>query len=185
MKVLLILGSIMSFPWAVLAQQDSSGVYESVSDFEKSKLSYAINCKTEKHKIKRTDYYQKGYIKVIHRDSTIMLPKDSIFGFRDCDGNSFRLIDGRSYKILNPTEYILIYKHEVRHHKHTAFHYVFSRGPRGEITTLTRENLKKAFPENTAFQNNIDQVFRKDSQLTQYDKLYKMYLINQIYQRVK
>jgi len=185
MKVLFLVTTMISFPWAVLAQQDSSGVYQSITDFEKGRLSYAIHCTSEKHKIKRTDYYQKGYIKVIHRDTTITLPKDSIFGYRDCYGRSFRFIDGRSYTILNPSEYILIYKHEIRQHKHTAFHYVFSRGLRGEITSLTRENLRKAFADNAGFQNNIDQLFKKDSQLIEYDKMYGMYLINQIYQRTQ
>ena len=33
------------------AQKDSSGVYLNATDFMQRKLSYAINCKTEKHKI--------------------------------------------------------------------------------------------------------------------------------------
>ena len=35
----------------VIAQKDSSGIYKTTEDFQQRKLSYAINCKTEKHKI--------------------------------------------------------------------------------------------------------------------------------------
>lgn len=172
-------------PCLVLGQLESSGVYESIADFEKGKLKYGIDCEKEKHKIKRTDYYQKGYIKVVHRDTVFTLSKDSVFGYRDCKGNSYRFIDGRSYTILNPSEYILLYKHEIRQHKRTGVHYVFSRGAQGSIMKLTRENLKEAFPESLEFQRSIDLTFKRDSKLVQYDKGYKMYVVNWLYQKAK
>lgn len=48
---MMLLGGLGAFSIAI-AQTDSSGIYATANDFQQGKLSYAINYKTEKHKIK-------------------------------------------------------------------------------------------------------------------------------------
>lgn len=94
----------------VHAQKDSSGVYLTAYDFSVKKLSYAINCKTEKHKIKLNDFFGKDYITVIHNSIKYNLSKDSVFGFKTCDGNTYRLADKVEYTVLNPNDTLLFYQ---------------------------------------------------------------------------
>lgn len=48
-----------------MAQKDSSGIYKTAEDFQTRKLSYAINYKTEKHKIKDNILFNDEKIIVI------------------------------------------------------------------------------------------------------------------------
>ncbi len=159
-------------------QIDSSGVYLSLDDFKLRKLAYAINCKTEKHKIKKTNLIDHEFIKVIHNDRAYALKKNEIFGYLDCKVGTYRFIDRKTYFILNPTEDILIYRHEVRQPKRTGTHYLFSRGLDNPPLKLTKENLKEAFSDNAEFKKKIDKVFKKDTQLTRYNRPHKIYAIN-------
>ena len=172
-------------PGLVYAQQDSSGVYLNTTDFQNRKLAYAGDCKTQKTKIKFARFNIKGHIKVTHNSSTYTLLKDEIFGYRDCKGNSFRFINGKSYTILNPTGYILLYMYGVPNHHEEIVDYRFSRGVDGAVKELSKENLKKAFPENKAFQQKIDHIFGTRLELTAYDEGHGMYVVNWLYARVK
>lgn len=167
------------------ARQDSSGVYLTPTDFQNQKLAYAINCEARKPKIKFARFSLRSYIKVIRNDSTYTLSKDKIFGYHDCKGNSFRFIDGKSYTILNPTGYILLYMYGVPNHHEEIVDYRFSRGADGVVMELSKENLKKAFPENRDFQQKIDQIFGSRLELTAYDEGHRMYVVNWLYARVK
>ena len=66
---------------SAFSQNDSSGIYINGDDFKKGKLSFAINCSTEKHKIKLNDFFSLPYIIVIHNDSSYKFYKRDIFGF--------------------------------------------------------------------------------------------------------
>lgn len=57
------------------AQTDSSGIYKTASDFQNKKLSYAINYKTEKHKIKSSMLFNNDQIKVKHEGTMYTLKK--------------------------------------------------------------------------------------------------------------
>jgi len=185
MKPVLFFYCVLNLCNAVYAQQDSSGVYLTITDYQNKKLTYPINCQTQKHKIKQTSFSDQKFVKVIHNDSVITLLKSEVFGYLDCKGLSHRFIDKVNYTILNPTEYIVLYKHEIRAHKQSELHYMFSRGIEGHVYKLTKENLKHAFLDQLEFQKKIDEVFKNDPELSRYDKATKTYLINWLYGRVK
>lgn len=92
----------------VIAQKDSSGIYKTADDFQQRKLSYAINYKTENHKIKDNLFFNGGDIKVNHGGETYTLPKSETYGFRSTKGEVFRFVDNKEYKILNPGEDLLM-----------------------------------------------------------------------------
>jgi hypothetical protein len=183
MKVFILY--VLIIPGLAHAQLDSSGVYLNMTDFQHHKLAYAINCKTQKHKIKFARSSIIGHIKVTHNDSIYALLRGEIFGYRDCKGNSYRFIEGKSYTILNPSEYILLYMYGTPGPHGADVEYLFSRGTDGAIMKLSKENLKKAFPENNAFQKKIDQIFGRRLELTSYDKGQRMYVLNWLYAKVK
>ncbi len=182
MKTRVILSSIFSFA-TLFALAQTSGVYLSASDFASGKLTYEINCSTEKHKIKLNEFLQQDYITVVHDKKPHKLQKKEIFGYKDCDNITYRFSDNGHYLILNPTEEIVLYKHTVEASKNQkeAVHHYFSLTGAGQVQALTLMNLKKAFPDNHKLHDALDAQFKSDEQLAQFDSFHKMYKINRLY----
>ena len=171
------------------AQDDSSGIYKTAEDFQQRKLSYAINCKTEKHKIRLNDFFNKPYLLVKHNDSTIKLYKKDIFGYRFCTGDTYRAKGKKEYQVLNYEEaVIIIYRKNVTkppRGKTNVTNYYFSRDAFSPIQKLTIKNLKEAFPDKRRFHEQIDAKFKYNTELASFDKIHNMYSINWIYQTTK
>lgn len=178
-----LLITLVASPNSAFAQQDSSGVYLSASDFKNGKLAYAINCSTQKHKIKLNEFFNKPYITVVHEQKSVNLDKKNIFGFRDCSNITYRFVDQNHYTVLNPKEEILLYKHVIQASKNQqeAIHYYFSKSPDSEVQELNLTNLKKAFPDNHKFHDMLDTEFNGIVNLAQYDSFHKMYKVNRLY----
>ncbi len=178
--------NILAISTAV-AQKDSSGIYKTAKDFQERKLSYAINYKTEKHKIKNNLLFNSKEIKVKHAGETYTLPKNETYGFRNTKGEEIRFVDNKEYKILNPGEALLIYVYEHPSHspketeKYSPLYY-FSTDASSAPMSLTKANLKAAFPDNHKFHDALDAQFRSDKELYTYDQFHKMYKLNWIIQ---
>lgn len=160
------------------AQKDSSGIYKTAEDFQQRKLSYAINCKTEKHKINPNLIFNGDEVKVKHKGVTYMLKKDEVFGYRDCKSEEYKFVNNVEYSILNPTEPLLLYFYQ--HPAHSAKNvdqyppmYFFSKDATSSLQALTKENLKTAFPDYHKFHDALDANFKSDSQLYSYDAFIK------------
>ncbi|MEX1240650.1 MAG: hypothetical protein WEB30_13075 [Cyclobacteriaceae bacterium] len=93
-------------------------------------------------------------------------------------------MNGKHFTLLNPCEPILLYKRVVSPGKWTSIEYYFGKDPDTEIMPLTRENLKKAFPENIEFHKKLDALFRNNSQLSRFDRLYNTFVVNWLYTHV-
>lgn len=172
------------------AQKDSSGIYKTAEDFQQRKLSYAINCKTEKHKINPNLIFNSDEVKVKHQGETYMLKKNEVFGYRDCKGKEYKFVDNVEYSILNPTEPLLLYFYQ--HPAHSAKNvdqyppmYFFSKDATSSLQALTKENLKAAFPDYHKFHDALDANFKRDNELYAYDRFHKMYKLNWIFKNNK
>jgi hypothetical protein len=187
MKKYLISAAILftSFAFALnaIAQKDSSGIYKTAADFSAKKLSLAINCKTENHKIKINDIFSQDHISVIHDGKSYDFKKSDIYGYKLCNGETFRFSGNKDYQVMNPNEVVLLYKMEVMQTKAQApkvYTYYFSKDAASPLQDLTKANLKAAYPTNHAFHDGLDANFKSDSELTAYDSFHKMYKINHI-----
>ena len=182
---ILLVSGILSFLIAT-AQKDSSGIYKTADDFKNKKLAYAINYKTEKHKINDNVLFNDAQIKVKHHDTTYTLEKSNTYGYKDTKGETFRFVDNKEYKILNPGEPLLIYvyQHPAHSPKEATKYgpmYFFSTDAASAPQALTKANLKNAFPDNHAFHDALDAQFKDDTELYEYDSFHKMYKLNRIY----
>ncbi|SHN34277.1 hypothetical protein [Chitinophaga sp. CF418] len=189
MKKNIISMVLITIPFALAsnasAQKDSSGIYKTASDFQQKKLSYAINYKTEKHKIKDNLLFHGAEIKVVHEGQTYKLDKNSTYGYKSSKGEVFRFVGNNEYKVLNPGESPMLYAYT---HPTSAtkgnFHYIsdyyFSTDAASTPQALTKENLKKAFPDNHKFHDALDATFKSDEGLSSYDNFHKMYKVNHI-----
>jgi hypothetical protein len=171
------------FAFNASAQKDSSGIYKTATDFSSKKLSLAINCKTESHKIKINDIFSQEKITVVHDGKSYDFKKSDIYGYKLCNGETFRFSGNRDYQVMNPDEVILLYKVEVMQTKAQApkvYTYYFSKHAASPLQELTKANLKAAFPTNHKFHDGLDADFKSDSELTAYDSFHKMYKVNHI-----
>jgi len=91
--------------------------------------------------------------------------------------------ESKGYKSLNSGEAIIIYKY--LHYAHSpkeadkyANKYFFSTSNSETLQSLTKYNLKKAFPENHPFHDALDANFKEDKELINYDDFHKMYKVN-------
>lgn len=185
---MMLAGILLAFNQTSFAQKDSSGIYKTAEDFQNRKLSYAINYKTEKHKIKDNILFNADKIVVKHKGETYTLVKSETFGLKNTKGVVFRFADNKDYKVLNPGEPILIYVYDNTVHsgknasnKTYQWEYYFSKDAVSPPQNLTLANVKAIFPENHKFHDALDAQFKSDKELYVYDSFHKMYKLNWIY----
>jgi len=157
-----------------------SGLYRSAEDFRKHRLALAVDCKTATHKLRLHEFSGKPTMTVIHGGKPYQVAKDSLFGFRDCDGRDYRFAsNNQHYPILNPGEELLIYKVEQPTvGKNPGFvHLFFSPTAAALIQPLTLLAVKKAFPDNHRFHDLLDAQFQSGD-LAAYDALHRMTKLN-------
>jgi hypothetical protein len=167
---------------------NKSGIYLSALDFSSGKLKYEINCLTQKHKIKSSDFLNTNTIKIVHQDSTIKLLKSAIWGFRLCDGQEYRIYQNKEYEILDkgaiPVYQTLETPRTVNpKNKQTLTktkHY-FSEDASSPLKELTLKNIETSFLSNKKFHELIDLYFKSDEDLLIYDDYYKMLRLNHTY----
>lgn len=176
----LILKSTFSF-----SQKDSSGIYFTASEYIKHRLNFAINCETEKHKIKSDMIFHPKEISIKHADSTYTYPKDSIYGIKYCDGSIVRIYNSSEYPLINPDEKIMIYKvisGPGTKGSPSVTRYYFSKDAKSKIQELTIYNMKAVFPDNHKFHDLVDMEFHSNDELTAYDNFHKIMKINRVLQ---
>lgn len=174
------------------AQKDNSGIYKTAKDFQQRKLSYAINCKTEKHKINPYVIFKGSEVKVKHGGTTYDLKKSEVFGYRTCDGKEFRFVDDKEYKVLNQGELLTMYVYQPTAPTGKEANkvinqplYYFSENTAISVQALTKANLKAAFPSNHKFHDALDAAFKADGELYAYDDFHKMYKLSRVIKNSK
>jgi hypothetical protein len=182
-SLLMLSVGLLMFGHMTSAQKDSSGIYKTADDFAQRKLAYAINCKTEKHKINPNLIFNGDEVKIKHQGNTYLLKKKEVFGYRDCKGREYKFVDDAEYSILNPGELLLLYYYQ--HPAHAPKNandypaaYYFSKDAFSLLQPLTKANLKAAFPDNHIFHDKLDAQFNNDKDLSGYDKFHKMYKLS-------
>ena len=167
------------------AQDNKSGIYLTDSAFVNNQLTLSIDCNVEKHRIKLNDFFDKSYIEVIHEGKTYKYYKKEIFGYKTCDGKSFRFVNNEHYEIL-ARDIITIYSLKVftsisgSKLPQDVTKYFFSTSYKSELIPLTLLNLKKAFPSNHKFHDWLDMQFKSDDELNMYDSFHNKYKINHL-----
>lgn len=167
----------------VMGQSDKSGVYLTFNDYVNDKMSYEINCKAEKHKIKLNEFLNKSYITVIHNDQKINLGKDTIYGVVFCDEPLVRFQDKEHYYLVEKGLVWIFYKMDTKSSNKsfiTERKYYFSVKGDEKMIELSKENLKNAFPENHKFHDMLDSQINSNVNIAEFDSFHKMFKVNHI-----
>lgn len=184
-KTLITAGFMMLIATSGFSQKDSSGIYFTANDYINHKLSYEINCKTEKHTINPDNIFQGKYVIIKHQGIKHKHLKDSVYAVKYCDESTTRIINGREYPLLNPGEQIMVYKmvsEPSGKQQSVKTVYYFSKDAQSNIQELTIYNIKAAFPDNHKFHDLVDMEFHSNDELTAYDSFHKIMKINRVFQ---
>ena len=96
------------------------------------------------------------------------------------DARPVRVVGDVRYEILEAGP-LYIYTTNVVVRKGAAEKaYFFSVGSSGPVLPLTILNLKNAFPNNHAFHDNLDMMFKNDSDLRKFDTFHKTFKVNHL-----
>lgn len=157
-----------------------SGVYRTAADFTAGRLDFAIDCKTQRHRIDRHTFLNRSYLDVTHEGQRTRVAKRDVYGYRECDGSVVRFDDGREYTVVAAGRGVMYARPDMVPQA-KGFRvvpvYFFSRTPADTIRPLTRSALKDAFPDDHALHDRIDQTFRSDEELAAYDARHRQYRV--------
>lgn len=145
----------------------SCGIYSSASDRQQGKLSIAIDCRAEDHKIKLGFVRARSAIKIIREDEIQSFLQSDIHGYRDCNGNEYHFFDRKSYELVNPGEKIPIYRTYSQKGKQRTANYFFATR-NGQLSSLKLANLRREFSDHPLFLEKLDVLAKNDFQLVKY-----------------
>lgn len=159
------------------------GIYIVASDYLRDSLSFKFSC--DSGKILTGNAVGGKSIRIVNHGIRRQFRKDSIFGYRDCDSNVFRIYhsEEKTYKILE-SKSITIYSRDLPLRSsagkpvNLVETYFFSAGPDSVIWPLTVLELKRALPTLYSFHSTLDLVFGDGLPIQTYDANHKMYLVN-------
>ena len=129
--ILLFLITVTAF-----GQNEKAGVYLSFKDYLSNKLTYEINCKTDKETFRLNEFLNENHINVVRNKQKVKLFKDSIYGFISCDEPLVRFQDKIHYYLAEKGKVWIFYqvvdefpkkeyKPENPYHYYTAKEYYF------------------------------------------------------------
>jgi len=152
----------------------SCGVYNNERDRQEGKLSVAIDCNTEDHKIKPGFVRDKWAIKIIRKEETHNFLRQDIYGYRDCHGKEYHFFEGKRYELVTPGESIAIYRDYQQVGKRRVAKFFF-RSDAGDLKPLTLENFAVEFSDEPLFLEKLHILARNNFELVKY-----LYVINRI-----
>ncbi|MET4142061.1 hypothetical protein [Pedobacter sp. UYP1] len=170
-------------PLNAATNDPKSGIYLTAFDYKHNQLHLASDQSTS-NKFRLNDFFGGKTLTLSHEGKNYQFSKDSIYGYRDKDGNDYRFYKSNSakYKILENGR-IVIYERQQPGNKQTGFkplvRYYFSDGVNGEVYPLSLHHLKNVFKDQPAFEV-IDANFQTDDDLTKYDNYHHMFRINHL-----
>ena len=167
---------------SLLTAQSVQGIYLSADDFTSNKLSFEKGS-SKKYKIKLHSLSFKSPIKITWGDSIIHLNKDSVFGYKDHDGTSYRFFNKTVFTMMNPGANILLYKvmsAAKTKYEEATYSYYYSKDVNSPVMSLTLRNLENTFSDNKVFVDFLEVHFRNNDELLEYDSNHRMYKINHL-----
>lgn len=149
----------------------SGGIYLNSNEFKNHTPSVTFDCPGQP---KLNNFLAGSTIQLTLNGQKHRFAKDTIYGYRDCEGIDYRFYQKAAYQIIDTAGfYLYSFTHLVQGDKiaRPATTYFFSTHPESPIQPLTIANLQKAFSTNSKFRYSLDTDFRTDAALNNIQKL--------------
>lgn len=172
----------------ITAQAQSAGIYETLDDFLQHKVTYPVDCGSQKDRIKLNDLFGSSTGYVVTKGEKHSFNKEKVYGYYNCTNENYRFWNNSAYRIMDTTGLYIYYQYKPIQQPGgkgwlKTDCYFFSVSGTGPIQPLTISNVKKAFPGNHSFHYALDASFRSDKELAAYDGYQKIYKIEYLYKQ--
>ncbi len=178
--------SFLLFSFYSFSQKKEIGVFLSYSDYQENTLSFS-NKGSKNYKLRIHPIFKTSFITIQKDKETFNHKKDSIYGYQKGE-EAFRFYNQSEYKIVQSLNDFFIYS-KLSFPKGKGSiqetHYFFSKETNSPIFKLTRMNLKTSFPKNSKFHDLLDQNFKNDSDLINFDEFYREYKLIRILKSIQ
>ena len=167
---------------AANGQNNVSGIYLTLDDFESGKLSYASNSELGSGKIRFNEFIEKPFITVKLDGEKTQIFKDEIFAYQN-KGTIIRTSNFVTYTFVEKGPVWIFYKDITTSQgkeRRKERKYFYSTSGDGTILPLTIYNIKKSFPYKHLFHDFLDAQFRNNAELSQYDSFEKKFKVNHL-----
>ncbi len=176
MKVILIFFALFCTGSALWAQ---ACIYKTAADFPvpDSGLAYT-RCRLMLHEVFHTQT-----IGVNCRGKKTVYLKSDVYGYRDREGNHYRLQAGAAYQVLNPGDSLLLYKTTTGtglKNNPVIDLYFFSRNKTTPVLSLDLASLNLAYGNNPGFLALLETAFTSNAQLVAYEPLALAHQLNRL-----
>ncbi|HVU94930.1 MAG TPA: hypothetical protein VHE34_06875 [Puia sp.] len=104
------------------------------------------------------------------------VPASAVMNYRMVGKEKYQVVDSSGFFIYSKRKLV---QGEKIARPETVFY--FSIDSQGPLRELTRANLEDVFASNAKFRYALEQTFRSDKQLLEYDRYLKMYKIKYLY----
>ena len=161
-----------------------AGIYLSPEQFGQHTIGYPFDCQTDR--LRLNNFLGGAGIQLIRNGEKHSFAKDTIFGYRDCNGIDYRFYRNAAYRILDTAGFLLYSNTRLEQGSkiaRPATLYFFSTSSASPIQPLTIANLQKAFYSNPVFCYKLDSEFRSDAALLTQLSPGKTYKLKYIYQQ--
>ncbi len=178
--------TFLLFSFYSFTQKKEIGIFLSHSDYQENTLSFSDKG-SKNYKLRIRRIFKTSFITIQKDKETFKLKKDSIFGFQNGD-EAFRFYNQCEYKIVQSLNDFFIYSKLLFPKGKGSIqetHYYFSKEKNSTILKLTRMNLKTSFPTNSKFHDLLDQNFKNDSDLINFDEFNREYKLIRILKSVQ
>lgn len=184
----------MKKPWSLLAAgllvllstagfaRENGGIYVTVADFEHSRPQYG-----QSYHINTDVLFRPTLIKFANAREAFVLDKSEVYGYRDAKAQDHRFYEGSEYTVLT-TAGICLYSRVVTvaegklRERKTVYYFSVSAG--SALQTLSLYHLKQAYAANETFVQQLEQRFRYDNDLVQYNNSRKEYAVAGLLQQL-
>jgi hypothetical protein len=163
-----------------------SGVFKNAADYKNNRLTYECNCGTSKNNIHLRNFFGESKSIVVNSEGKkYKLKKRTIYGFRNCKKELFRLYGNVAYELVEAGK-IIIYRKQEHVAQGKGFKvvnvYSFSTTAESDIVPLTFHNLEDAYGNN---ENFIDLLYQYKGAMEAfaYDKAHATFKINYLYSK--
>src|SRR5882724_2725336 len=91
------------------AAEGPGGLYSSYADFAGGRLTYKLDCNSNKDKLKLNELFgsSKGYVQI--NGEKHFFSKNEVYGYRDCKNNNYRFYNIAIYRVVDTAGFFMYY----------------------------------------------------------------------------
>src|SRR5579863_7484881 len=110
--IMITMAAISSYTKPVFTSNSRAGLYITSDDFNKDRLTYGFDCRTENGKLKINETFDGSSGYVLIKGQKHSFDKLKTYGYRSCEDKSFRFYGKEAYQIIDTAGFFMYYHYQ-------------------------------------------------------------------------